>query len=143
MAKLKQMIGQIISSHESVVEESLVHRYAQAFGLNPSEETNKKGHLRLPDPAVCSFGDFEGVVHQMNLKPRRILHNEESIAVVDPIYVGEKLFITTTIKDVFQKIVGGNPMGFIRIEVAGEKQPGEIAFLLDRLLLIRGGLPNR
>ena len=79
----------------------------------------------------------------MNLKPRRILHNEESIAVVDPIYVGEKLLITTTVKDVFQKIVGGNPMGFIRIEVAGEKKPGQIVFLLDRLLLIRGGLPNR
>ena len=50
-----------------------------------------------------AVGDFEGVVSQMNLKPRRILHNEESIAVVDPIYTGEKLLVTTTVKDVFQK----------------------------------------
>ena len=28
-------------------------------------------------------------------------------------------------------------MGFIRIEVAGEKKPGQIVFLLDRLLLIK------
>ena len=59
-------------------------------------------------------------------------------------YTWGKTLISTTIKDVFQKIVGGNPMGFIRIEVAGEKKkPGQIVFLLDRLLLIKGGLPNR
>ena len=143
MAKLKQMVGQIISNGEIIVEESLVRRYCKTFGLNPEKETNKKGKLRLPDPGVAAFGDFEGVVEQMGLKPRRILHNEETIAVVDPIYEGEKLLVSTTIKEVFQKIVGGNPMGFIRIEVCGEKKPGQLAFLLNRLLLIRGGLPNR
>jgi hypothetical protein len=143
MAKLKQMVGQIISSEERMVEESLVRRYCKSFGLNPEKEANKKGHLRLPDPGVAAFGDFEGVVEQMGLKPRRILHNEETIAVIDPVYSNEKLLVTTTIKEVFQKIVGGNPMGFIQIEVCGEKKSGQMAFLLHRLLLIRGGLPNR
>ena len=67
---------------------------------------------------------------------------KESIAVVDPIYVGKNSLLTPS-RMFFKKLYGGNPMGFIRIEVAGEKKPGQIVFLLDRLLLIRGGLPNR
>ena len=97
----------------------------------------------LPHSAAASLGDFGYVLALLELKPKQVLHSKEYVAVFAPVCAGDDLTITTTLRDLYEQQVGGNPMGFVTIDVCGFAKKGEIRFEAQRVLAIRGGFPRR
>jgi hypothetical protein len=80
----------------------------------------------------------------LELKPKQVLHSKEHVSVYAAICVGEELVVTTTLRDLYEQQVGGNPMGFVTIDVVGQSKKGaEVRFEAQRVLAIRGGFPRR
>ena len=53
------------------------------------------------------------------------------------------LMMAKNFGDLYEQQVGGNPMGFVTIDVVGTAKKGEVRFEAQRVLAIRGGFPRR
>lgn len=114
--------------------------------LSRDPEAAKSAGLRglmLPFAAAPSLGDFQSIIDLLELKPKQVLHSQETFAIFDPLCVGDELTVTTTLRDLYEQQVGGNPMGFVTIDVVGAGRKGDVRFEAQRVLAIRGGFPRR
>ena len=133
-----------------VIEQGLVQRFVDALDLgdplsrdpDAAKAAGLSGVL-LPHSAAASLGDFGYVLALLELKPKQVLHSKDYVAVFAPVCAGDDLTITTTLRDLYEQQVGGNPMGFVTIDVCGFAKKGEIRFEAQRVLAIRGGFPRR
>ena len=150
MLKQKAHIGKTVNAETLVVERSLLNRYTRALEIDDPifterEAAQKAGYSDrvLPHHAVSLLGDYQGVIDLLALKPKQVLCSREDVATFGPICEGDKLTVTTTIKDIYEHQPGGNPMGFVAIQVVGEKRAGHTLFQTQRILVVRGGFPRR
>ncbi len=133
-----------------VIESGLVQRFVDALDLgdavskdaDAAKQAGLPGVL-LPHSAAASLGDFAHVLQLLELKPKQVLHSKEYVSVFAPLCAGDELHVTTTLRDLYEQQVGGNPMGFVTIDVVGATKKGEIRFEAQRVLAIRGGFPRR
>ena len=139
------------STKTMVVEHGLVQRFVDALDLadplsrdpDAAKAAGLSG-LLLPHGAGATFGDFQKIVDLLELKPKQVLHSREMVAVFQPVCVGDELSITTTLRELYEQQVGGNPMGFVTIDVVGTgKKDNQVRFEAQRVLAIRGGFPRR
>lgn len=134
-----------------VVERGLVQRFVEALEVtDPRSLDEKAAHdaglpgLLMPHTAAASLGDYQHIIDLLELKPKQVLHAQEFVTAFAPVCVGDELTITTTLRDVYEQQAGGNPMGFVLIDVVGAgKKSDDIRFEAQRTLVIRGGLPRR
>lgn len=153
MAKPKATshIGKVVSEHPLLIEAGLVQRFVDALGiedpLSLDPAAAKAANLpavMLPHVAAGSLGAYDQVVELLELKPKQVLHARESIAVYQPLCVGDEVTLTTTISDVFeQQGGGGNPMGFVNIDVVATGKRNVVYFEVQRQIAVRGGFPRR
>jgi hypothetical protein len=136
--KHKAHLGTTTSQKTIVVEQGLVQRFVDA--LDVSDPLSRQ---LLPHAAAATLGDYQSVIDLLELKPKQVLHSRELIAVFHPVCVGDQLTISTTLREVDERPVGGNPMGFVTIDVVGVSPKGEVWFEAQRVLAIRGGFPRR
>jgi hypothetical protein len=149
--KAQAHIGKTVATKTMVVEAGLVQRFVDALGIEDPLSTDPSSlkaanlpSLMLPHVAAGSLGDYEAVVELLELKPKQVLHSRETIAVHQPLCIGDQVTITTTIGDLFEQAGGGgNPMGFVKIDVVGAGRKGVVFFEVQRQLAVRGGFPRR
>ena len=148
--KHKAHLGTTTSQKTIVVEHGLVQRFVDALDvsdpLSRDPEAAKAAGLSgplLPHSAAATLGDYQSVIDLLELKPKQVLHSREMIAVFHPVCAGDELVVSTTLREVDERPVGGNPMGFVTIDVVGASPKGEIRFDAQRVLAIRGGFPRR
>jgi hypothetical protein len=133
-----------------VIEQGLVQRFVDALELQDplskdADAARAAGlpGLLLPQSAVAALGDFSQLLGLLELKPKQVLHSREHVQVFVPVCVGDELTVTTTLRDLYEQQVGGNPMGFVTIDVVGTAKKGDVRFEAQRVLAIRGGFPRR
>jgi hypothetical protein len=133
-----------------VIEQGLVQRFVDALELQDplSKDVDAAraaglSGLLLPHSATASLGDFAQLLALLELKPKQVLHSREHVQVFQPVCVGDELNVTTTLRDLYEQQVGGNPMGFVTIDVVGAAKKGDVRFEAQRVLAIRGGFPRR
>ena len=153
MAKPKATnhIGTVVGEKTLLVEAGLVKRFVDALGIEDPLSTDPSSlraanlpALMLPHVAAGSLGEYDRVVELLELKPKQVLHARESIAVYQPMCIGDEVTVTTTISDVFeQQGGGGNPMGFVNIDVVGTGKRNVVHFEVQRQIAVRGGFPRR
>ncbi len=133
-----------------VIEPGLIARFVDALDLgdplskdpDAAKAAGLPG-LLLPPAAAASLGDFSQLLGLLELKPKQVLHSREHVQVFVPVCAGDELTITTTLRDLYEQQVGGNPMGFVTIDVVGAVKKGDVRFEAQRILAIRGGFPRR
>lgn len=77
----------------------------------------------------------------LGLDLRRVLHGEQEFEYLGPIYVGDELTATTTVKDIYTKQGSrGGTMTFVVFETTFVNQRGETA-LVARATLIQTAAP--
>jgi acyl dehydratase len=148
---MKQKVHLGSSSQKSItIELGMVQRFVDAYDsadpLSKDPAAAKAAGLTgllMPSPATATLGEFSRVIELLELKPKQVLHSKEYLSVFGPVCVGDELTITTTIRDLFEQQVGGNPMGFVTIDVVGMAKKGDVRFEAQRILAIRGGFPRR
>lgn len=134
-----------------VVERGLVQRFVEALEVSDPLSLDEKAAdhaglpgLLLPPTASATLGDYQHIVDLLELKPKQVLHAQEYVSNFAPVCVGDELVVTTTLRDVYEQQAGGNPMGFVVIDVVGAgKKAEDVRFEAQRTLVIRGGLPRR
>lgn len=148
--KQKALVGTTTSTRNLVVEHGMVARFVDALDITDPLSRDQKAAseaglrgLMLPFAAAPSLGDYQTVIDLLELKPKQVLHSQETFAIFDPLCVGDELTVTTTLRDLYEQQVGGNPMGFVTIDVVGAGKKGDVRFEAQRVLAIRGGFPRR
>lgn len=133
-----------------VVEQGLVQRFVDALDANdPLSRDGDAAHkaglsgVLLPPAAAATLGDFPHFIELLELKPKQVLHSKEYVACFTPLCAGDEVVVTTTLRDLYEQQVGGNPMGFVTLDVVGTTKKGDVRFEAQRVLAIRGGFPRR
>jgi hypothetical protein len=133
-----------------VIEQGLVQRFVDALDLADPRSRDPEAAqaaglsaIMLPHGAAASLGDFAHLLSLLELKPKQVLHSREFVQVFQPLCVGDEVVVTTTLRDLYEQQVGGNPMGFVTIDVVGATKKGDVRFEAQRVLAIRGGFPRR
>ena len=146
----KEHIGKTTSVKKIVIENGTIDRFVDALSIEDPMVVNERaakaaGHTGrvLPPIGAGSLGDFESAITLLEVKPKQVLHSKDTVTVFEPLCVGDEITVSTTIKNVFEQQVGGNPMGFAEIEVLGTGKRKVIVFEAERVLAIRGGFPRR
>jgi acyl dehydratase len=139
------------TTHKTVViEQGLIQRFVDALDLgDPLSKDPEAARMAglpglvLPQSAAGSLGDFAYFLTLLELRPKQVLHSKELVQVFMPVCAGDELTITSTLRDLYEQQVGGNPMGFVTIDVTGTAKKGDVRFEAQRVLAIRGGFPRR
>jgi hypothetical protein len=151
IARMKQRAHLGATTQKTVViEQGLVQRFVDALDLadprsrdaEAAEAAGLTGTV-LPHGAAASLGDFAHILGLLELKPKQVLHSKEFVQIFHPLCAGDDVVVTTTLRDLYEQQVGGNPMGFVTIDVVGATKKGEVRFEAQRVLAIRGGFPRR
>ena len=133
----------------------MVQRFVKALDIEDPLSTDpaaaKKAGLSglvLPHAGVSSLGAYDEVVQLLELKPKQVLHSKEVVTLLMPLCVGDHVDVTTTVGDLYEQQVGGNPMGFVAIDVVGTDALGKgrkkaVVFEAQRVIAVRGGFPRR
>jgi hypothetical protein len=149
--KQRAHIGKTVADKNIVIEAGLVGRFVDALELADPLSTDEAAakaaglnNVMLPHVGAGSLGEYDAVMDLLELKPKQVLHSRETIAVHQPLCVGDEMVVTTTVRDLYeQQGGGGNPMGFVVIDVIGTTKKNLIAFEVQRVLAVRGGFPRR
>ena len=133
--KQRQFVGKTISAIDIVIEAGLVRRFVEALEITDPLSLDQKAAkaagltgLLLPTVAAGSLGDYDTVIRALELKPKQMLHSMEAIRVFERLCVGDEIKVTTSIDEVFEQQVGGNPMGFVDIKVIGTCKRSALTF---------------
>jgi hypothetical protein len=133
-----------------VIEQGLIQRFVDALDLADPRSSDPTAAaaagftgLLLPQPAAAALGDFAHILTLLELKPKQVLHSKEFVQIFHPLCAGDEVLVTTTLRDLYEQQVGGNPMGFVTIDVVGATKKGDVRFEAQRILAIRGGFPRR
>lgn len=133
-----------------VIEQGLIQRFVDALDLGDPVSKDPEAAraaglpgLLLPHSAAASLGDYATILTLLELKPKQVLHSKEHVQVFVPVCAGDELTVTTVLRDLYEQQVGGNPMGFVTIDVVGAAKKGDVRFEAQRVLAIRGGFPRR
>ncbi|MCP4504486.1 MAG: MaoC family dehydratase [Deltaproteobacteria bacterium] len=148
--KARQHVGKIAREKKVHIEHGLIERFVSALGIEDPLSSDpaaaqKAGlpGLMLPQMAAGSLGDLEAVVELLELKPKQVLHSEETVTVFTPLCIGEELNVVTRIREVYEQQVGGNPIGFCTVDVIGTNKKRAVLFEAQRTIAVRGGFPRR
>ena len=135
-----------------VVEAAFLKFFARATGeANPiyfdEDAARAAGHPSLPAPptylfslALCAPAKRGAVLDPkdgIGVDMRRILHGEQSFAHHRPIHAGDRLTLTTTTRDIYEK--RGGALEFIVQDTRAENDAGELCAEMSVVTVVRNG----
>jgi acyl dehydratase len=137
----KEQIGKQSHKVKNVVERGAVKKFAAAIGdLHPiffNEEVGKqskfKGNIAPPTfPRVFDYG----VLEELKLPSKGLIHGEQAFHYVRPLLVGEEVYCYLKVKDYFEKKGNFGEMGFLVLESNGEDPEGNTIFRSTSTIVI-------
>ncbi|WP_246945249.1 MaoC family dehydratase N-terminal domain-containing protein [Bacillus pinisoli] len=134
-------IGKRSNRVRNTVERGAVRKFAESIGdLHPifiDEETGKKSRYKnnIAPPTFPRVFDY-GVIEDLKLPKKGLIHGEQIYHYNRPLLVGEELSCYQEVSNYYEKKGNFGEMGFLVIKVYGETVEGELVFTADQLVII-------
>lgn len=150
MALDRNQIGVVSEPRVVDVELGQLKFFAKATGeTNPiyfdPEAARAAGHRAVPAPptfclslhlaAPAQRGGLLDKEHGLGVDMARMLHGEQHFAHHQPIYAGDRITVTTTTADIYEK--KGGALGFIVQDIAFVNQHGALCSEARVVMLVR------
>lgn len=136
-----EMIGKQSNKVKNTVERGAVKKFAESIGdphpIFIDEETGKNSRYKnnIAPPTFPRVFDY-GVIEELKLPPKGLIHGEQIFHYKRPLLVGEELLCYQEVSKYFEKKGNFGEMGFLVIKVYGESLDGELIFTADQLVII-------
>ncbi|WP_184081608.1 MaoC family dehydratase N-terminal domain-containing protein [Sphingobium subterraneum] len=152
MAIDRSHIGVVSEPREIDVEKGQLRFFAKATGeINPvyfdEEAARAAGHPTIPAPPTFLFslqlgapakrGDIFDPENGIGVDVRRILHGEQRFTYHRPIYAGDRMTLTTTTTDIYDK--KGGALEFITQKTQGVNAAGQLCVEMQVVTVVRNG----
>ena len=138
---LKGTIGKRSEKVRNKIERGAVKKFAEAIGdLSPifyDEEVgrNLKVKRNIAPPTFPVTLDF-GVVPELPLPAKGLIHGEQSFHYKRPLFVDEEIYCFTEVKDYYEKTGNFGEMGFLVISKVGVDAEDALIFREERVIII-------
>lgn len=138
---LKGTIGKRSEKVKNIIERGAVKKFAEAIAdLSPiffDEEVGRNSRYKrniAPSTFPVTF-DF-GVVPELPLPAKGLIHGEQAFHYTRPLFVGEEIYCYTEVKDYYEKTGNYGEMGFLVISKIGVDAEDELIFQEERVIII-------
>ncbi len=126
---------------KNVVERGAVKKFAEAIGdLHPiyfDEDTGRLSRHKnnIAPPTFPRVFDY-GVIPDLNLPSKGLIHGEQTFYYVRPLVVEEEIYCYFKVKNYFEKKGNFGEMGFMILENYGEDLGGKTIFSSTSTIVI-------
>ncbi|WP_312476127.1 MaoC family dehydratase N-terminal domain-containing protein [Neobacillus sp.] len=137
----KDQIGKLSNKVKNVVERGAVKKFAEAIGdLHPiyfDEDTGRLSRHKnnIAPPTFPRVFDY-GVIPDLNLPSKGLIHGEQTFYYVRPLVVEEEIYCYFKVKNYFEKKGNFGEMGFMILENYGEDLGGKTIFSSTSTIVI-------
>ncbi|NWJ45988.1 MAG: MaoC family dehydratase N-terminal domain-containing protein [Chloroflexi bacterium] len=133
----RELIGKVLSTYTFEIEKGKIREFVSAIGdPNPiyrsEEAAHAAGYPAIPVPptfptVVNIWGNNEGfsIPDALGVPSPRLLHGEEDYTYLAPVYAGDTITSTITLKSVEEKQGNTGKLEIILFEVVHTNQRGE------------------
>lgn len=135
------LIGSKSNKVKNFVEHGRVKQFAESIGdLHPiyvDEEYGRKSKYgrNIAPPTYPRVFDF-GVLEQVKLPSKGLIHGEQRYIFKRPLFVGEEVYCYTELQNYYEKTGGNGLMGFVVIKRYGEDPEGNLIFTEEMTAII-------
>lgn len=147
-----QHVGVVSEPRVIEVERGFLKLFAKATGeRNPihfdQDAARAAGYRDVVAPPTYLFslhmgapakrGDLFDAENGIGVDISKLLHAEQSMDLVQPIYGGDRLTLTTTTSEIYEK--KGGALEFIVQETEGRNEAGEVCARMRNVMVLRHG----
>jgi acyl dehydratase len=138
---LTDTIGKRSEKVKNKIERGAVKKFAEAIGdLSPifyDEEVGgtlkyKRNIAPSTFPVTLDFG----IVPELALPSKGLIHGEQSFHYKRPLFVDEEIYCYTEVKDYYEKTGNFGEMGFLVISKIGVDADDKLIFTEERVIII-------
>ncbi|MFS0574575.1 MaoC family dehydratase N-terminal domain-containing protein [Sporosarcina sp. 179-K 3D1 HS] len=117
---LRDSIGKRSAIVKNTIERGAVKKFAEAIGdaapIYFDEEVGRTSrYKRNIAPATYPVTLNFGIIPDLHLPPKGLIHGEQSFHYKRPLFVGEDIYCFTEVKDYYEKTGNFGEMGFLVI----------------------------
>lgn len=142
----KSKIGHLFSSFTTDVEKGRLKFFAKSINETNPVYTDevvaiKEGYKALPAPPTFAFSlDMEGpeflpVIGLLDLNIAKILHGSQDFEYLGQIYAGDKITVSSKLKNIFEK--KGGALEFVVMETSYTNQHNDLVAKANQTLVYR------
>jgi acyl dehydratase len=134
-------IGKQSNKVKNTVERGAVKKFAESIGdLHPiyvDEETGKQSPYKanIAPPTFPRVFDY-GVIEELNLPNKGLIHGEQIYRYERPLLVGEEILCYTEVKDYYERSGKSGDMGFLKVKRYGTDFDGHFIFSEEQIVII-------
>jgi acyl dehydratase len=143
----RRVIGKNYPAALNEIERGAIRRFVEAVGDNnpvyrDEEAARQAGYRAIPAPPTFLATLVGGVdlVDVLGIRQRSILVGEQSFEYYQPVCVGDHVFVTSKVVDLYEKLGTGGVMDFAVIEEEGRDERGDLFYRARRTLIVRPSL---
>ena len=125
------------------VEKDHIRRFAEAIGdpdpvYRDEDAARAAGHPRIPAPPTFAAALRPNDAREgIDIDWAKLLHGEQEFEYHRPLYAGDRLTLTQSIVDVYEKAGKGGVMDFLLLETEGRDPAGELIFTSRSTVVIK------
>ncbi|MDB5987875.1 MAG: hypothetical protein JWR16_2928 [Nevskia sp.] len=132
MAIDRRHLGYTLPTFDVTVEPERLAEFAAAIGADAGSGLAPPTFMKAIEG---EHGSSRAILEALNVDLRRVLHAEQQFDYLVPIVAGERLSVSRSVTDLYEKKNG--VMEFIVIESVISKQDGSIAGRSRQVVLVR------
>lgn len=138
---LKSSIGKRSDKVKNIIEKGAVRKFAEAINdaspiyLDEVAGANSR-YKRNIAPATFPVTFDAGIIPDLDLPEKGLIHGEQIYHYKRPLYVGEVVYCWMEVKDYYEKSGNFGDMGFLVVAKYGEDEHGALLFTEERIVII-------
>ncbi|WP_088007124.1 MaoC family dehydratase N-terminal domain-containing protein [Indiicoccus explosivorum] len=138
---LKDSIGKRSEKVRNTIERGAVRKFAEAIGdpapifIDEAAGAESVYKRNIAPPTFPVTFDA-GVIPELDLPSKGLIHGEQIYTYVRPLLVGETVYCWMEVKDYYERSGKMGRMGFLVMTKYGENANGELLFTEERIVII-------
>ncbi|WP_173916769.1 MaoC family dehydratase N-terminal domain-containing protein [Halobacillus sp. Marseille-Q1614] len=129
-------IGKRSNKVKNIVERGAVKKFAEAIGdPHPIFCDEEKYSRNIAPPTFPRVFDY-GVIEELNLPGKGLIHGEQIYHYERPLFVGEEIYCSAEVKDYYEKSGKSGSMGFLKVKRCGNDVNGNLIFSEEQVVII-------
>lgn len=138
---LKSSIGKRSDKVKNIIEKGAVRKFAEAINdaspiyLDDVTGANSRYKRNIAPPTFPVTFDA-GIIPDLDLPAKGLIHGEQIYNYKRPLYVGEAVYCWMEVKDYYEKSGNFGDMGFLVVAKYGEDEHGALLFTEERIVII-------
>jgi acyl dehydratase len=150
----REHIGRTSAPLTLEVEKGHIRRFAEAIGdaspiYHDEAAARAAGHPRIPTPPTFAVALRPNDAREgLGIDWANVLHGEQELEHVRPLYAGDVVTVVQTIKDIYEKQGKSGAMDFLVLETTGRRPPsieergdrpqaGELVFVVRATIVVK------